>query len=103
MFSDLGFALLIGFGGFKLTQLWKELMTRYGWYQPAWWKSMLSLAICLSVSLAVIPHQSVGIRLVVGLGASGTAAVWHALDTLLRSERDKTVSEVLSRPRSRIR
>ena len=103
MASDLGFALLIGLAGFKLTQLWKELMARYGWHQPAWWKTMLSLAICLTVSIAVLPHRSLGVRGVVGLGAAGLAALSHAIDTVLRSNRDRTVSDVLSRPRSRSR
>jgi Zn-dependent protease len=103
MGSDLAFGLLIGFGGFRLTQLWKEVMARYGWYQPAWWKTLLSLAICLTLAVTVIPHRSMGIRLVVGLGASGLAAIWHAIDTLLRSYRDKTVTEVMSRNRVRPR
>jgi hypothetical protein len=93
--SDLGFALLIGLAGFKLTQFWKELMVRYGWYQPAWWKTLLSLVICLVLALTLIGHRTGGVKVVIGLGAAGSAAIWHALDTSFRTYRDKGVSEVM--------
>jgi hypothetical protein len=101
MGTDLGFTLLIGLGAFKGTQLWKELMGRYGWYQPAWWKTLLSLAISLTLALTVIIHRSIGIKVLVSLGAAGIAALLHALDTCLRSYRDKNVTDVLGRNRVR--
>jgi hypothetical protein len=99
--TDLGFSLLIGFGGFKLVQLYKEVLTRFGWRQLAWWKSLLTVFTCVALALAFVPHRSVGIRVVVGLAASGSAAIWHAIDTFLRSQRDKTVTDVMSRNRTR--
>lgn len=103
MGTDLGFALLIGFASMKFTQLYKEVTRRIGLHQLSWWKTLISVTACLVLALTLIPHRSAGVRLLVGLGASGMAAVLHGLDTTLRAKRDDLVSQVLVRAKSRIR
>ena len=42
MGTDLGYALLIGFGATRLTELWKEVALRWGILrQAAWWKAVV--------------------------------------------------------------
>ena len=100
MGADLGYALLIGFGATRLTEWWKEIMQRLGLHQIAWWKAGVNLVICALLALLVQdrPWQT---KILIAVGASGIALLIHALDTTLRHQRDKIVSEVLQRPRRR--
>jgi hypothetical protein len=95
---DLGYALLIGLGSTRLTELWKEIMIRIGLHQVAWWKAAINLVCCGLLVLLVVRH-SWETRVLVALGASGIAMLAHAGDTVLRHHRDKLVSEVLGRGR----
>lgn len=103
MGTDLGYALLIGFAGMKLTQLYKEILHRLDLRQMAWWKSLVSLVICLILALVFIPHRDLGQQVLVGLAAAGLSALAHGLDTLARATRDDLVSQVLGRKSPRIR
>jgi predicted cobalt transporter CbtA len=93
---DLGYALLIGFGSTRLTELWKEVATRLGLHQTAWWKAAVNLLVCGGLALLIVRH-SWDTRVLVAVGASGVAMLIHALDTFLRHHRDRLVAEVLGR------
>jgi hypothetical protein len=97
---DLGYALLIGFGASRLTELWKEVAMRLGLHQVAWWKAAINLAFCGVLALLLM-HRVWETRVLVAVGASGLAMLIHALDTFLRHHRDKIVSEVLGKSRRR--
>lgn len=101
MGADLGWALLIGLGATRLTELWKEVMIRIGILrQQAWWKAAISLVICAVGSLLVM-HSSWETRVLIAVGASGISMLAHAVDTVLRHHRDGIVAEVLARGRRR--
>lgn len=101
MGTDLGYALLIGFGATRLTELWKEVAIRLGILrQAAWWKAAINLLVCALLSLLVVRH-SWEARVLIAVGASGVAMLIHALDTTLRHHRDRIVAEVLGRGRRR--
>ena len=100
MAVDLGYALLIGFGATRLTELWKEVATRLGLYQAAWWKAGVNL-VCCAVLVLLVRGRPVETRVLIAVGASGLAMLFHASDTVLRHYRDKVVSEVLGRTRRR--
>lgn|SRR6516165_2254860 len=101
MGTDLGYALLIGFGATRLTELWKEVMIRLGILrQQAWWKAGISLVICALLAL-LVQHRPWQTKVLIAVGAAGVAMLIHALDTTLRHYRDKVVSEVLGRGRRR--
>lgn len=102
MGTDLGYALLIGFGATRLTELWKEICIRIGLHQAPWWKAALNLLVCAALSLLVV-HHSWEARVLIAVGASGVAMMLHAGDTVLRHQRDKTVAEVLVKTRERRR
>jgi len=97
---DLGYALLIGFGATRLTELWKEIAIRLGLHQVAWWKATINILVCTLLSLLVL-HRPWQTKVLIAVGASGIALLVHALDTFLRHHRDKIVSEVLGRTRRR--
>jgi len=97
---DLGYALLIGFGATRLTELWKEIAIRLGLHQVAWWKATINILVCALLSLLVL-HRPWQTKVLIAVGASGIALLVHALDTFLRHHRDKIVSEVLGRTRRR--
>lgn len=97
MAVDLGYALLIGFGATRITELWKEVMLRLGILrQQAWWKAAVNLLVCALLVL-LPPHRSAETRVLIAVGASGVSMLIHATDTFLRHHRDKIVSEVLQR------
>lgn len=96
MGADLGYALLIGFGSTRLTELWKEIAIRLGLHQVAWWKAAVNL-VCCGVLTLLVMHRPWETRVLIGVGASGVALLIHALDTTLRHQRDRIVSEVLQR------
>jgi len=98
--ADLGYALLIGFGATRLTELWKEVALRVGLHQVAWWKAAVNLLCCALLSLLLVRH-SWETRVLVAVGASGISLLVHAGDTVLRHQRDRIVSEVLGRGRRR--
>jgi hypothetical protein len=101
MAADLGYALLIGFGATRITELWKEVMIRVGILrQQAWWKAGINLLLCGLLSLLVM-HRPAETRALIAVGASGISMLVHALDTTLRHHRDRIVSEVLGRGRRR--
>lgn len=101
MAADLGYALLIGFGATRITELWKEVMLRVGILrQPAWWKAALNLLLCALGALLVM-HRPTETKVLIAVGASGMSMLVHAGDTYLRHHRDKIVSEVLGRGRRR--
>ena len=100
MAVDLGYALLIGFGATRLTELWKEIAIRLGLHQVAWWKATINILVCTLLSLLVL-HRPWQTKVLIAVGASGIALLVHALDTFLRHHRDKIVSEVLGRTRRR--
>jgi hypothetical protein len=101
MGADLGFALLIGFGATRVTELWKEVMLRLGILrQQAWWKAGINLLVCALAVLLVL-HRPVETKVLIAVGASGISMLVHAGDTLLRHQRDRIVSEVLGRGRRR--
>lgn len=102
MAADLGYALLIGFGATRLTELWKEIAIRIGLHQVAWWKAAVNLLVCGVLTLLVM-HRPVETRVLIGVGASGVAMLLHAVDTVLRHQRDRIVAEVLGRGRERRR
>lgn len=102
MGSALGYALLLGFGGMKITQLYKEIARRLGLNPVAWWKSTVNLAICLLLAL-LIPHTAVRIQVFIGLAAAGIGATVHALDTVLRAHRDDLVAQIMTKMRTRNR
>jgi len=94
---DLGWAVLIGFGATRLTELWKEVMIRVGIIrQQAWWKAVLNLLVCGVLAL-LVTHHSWETRVLIAVGASGFSMLFHATDTLIRHQRDRIVSEVLGR------
>lgn len=99
MVADLGWALLIGFGATRLTELWKEVMVRLGLHQVAWWKAAVNLLVCGLLVLLV--HASGETRALIALGASGFSMLVHATDTVLRHHRDRIVADVLGRGRRR--
>jgi hypothetical protein len=101
MAADLGYALLIGFGATRLTELWKEIMIRIGILrQQAWWKAGVNLLVCALLALLVM-HRPAETRVLIAVGASGVSMLIHAGDTLFRHQRDRIVSEVLGRGRRR--
>lgn len=101
MGADLGFALLIGFGATRITELWKEVMIRLGILrQVAWWKAGINLLVCALLTLLIM-HRPAETRVLIAVGASGISMLVHAGDTLLRHQRDRIVSEVLGRGRRR--
>ena len=101
MAVDLGFALIIGFGATRVTELWKEVMLRLGILrQQAWWKAGLNLLVCALLSLLVL-HRPWETKVLIAVGASGVSMLVHATDTTLRHWRDRIVSEVLQRGRRR--
>lgn len=100
MGTDLGYALLIGFGATRLTELWKEICIRIGLRQPPWWKAAVNLVCCGLLALLVVRH-SWETRVLIAVGASGVAMLLHATDTTLRHYRDRQVAEVLGRARER--
>jgi hypothetical protein len=101
MAADLGWAVLIGFGATRITELWKEVMLRLGILrQQAWWKAGLNLLLCVALSFLVM-HTAAETRVLIAVGASGMSMLIHAGDTLLRHQRDRIVSEVLGRGRRR--
>jgi hypothetical protein len=102
MGTVLGYTLLIGLGSFRLTESYKEATRRIGLQQPGWWKSFVNLCCCTALVLLAM-HQATETRVLMAVAASGVAALLHALDTLMRSQRDQTVSEVLERQRPRRR
>jgi hypothetical protein len=95
--ADLGYAALIGLGAMKLTQIYKEIVGRWGLHQLAWWKSAVNLVICLG--LVFLISTSAANRILIALAAAGISALLHALDTVLRSRRDELVANVLTRTR----
>jgi hypothetical protein len=97
---DLGYALLIAFASTRLTELWKEVAQRIGLHQVAWWKAAVNVVCCALLAL-LVQHRSWQTKILIALGASGLALLIHALDTTLRHQRDKIVSEVLGRGRRR--
>lgn len=101
MGADLGWALLIGLGATRITELWKEVMLRIGILrQQAWWKAAINLVLCAVGSLLVM-HTSWETRVLIAVGASGISMLAHASDTVLRHHRDRIVSEVLGKGRRR--
>ena len=100
MGTNLGYLVLIGLGAMKLTELWKELTTRLGLWQNAWFKSAINLGIC-AVLVLFIQHRSVDTMVLIGAGAAGFSALCHSVDTVLRHHRDGMVSEVLGKARNR--
>ena len=100
MAVDLGYALLIGFGATRLTELWKEIAIRIGLHQVAWWKAAINLLVCGVLTL-LVRHRPVEARVLIAAGASGIAMLLHATDTTLRHQRDRIVAEVLGRSRRR--
>jgi hypothetical protein len=99
--TDLGYALLIGFGATRLTELWKEVALRWGILrQAAWWKAVVSIVVCAALVL-LVQHRSWQTKVLIAAGASGIALLIHSLDTVLRHQRDKVVSEVLGNRRRR--
>jgi hypothetical protein len=96
---DLGYALLIGFGATRITELWKEVTLRLGLHQVAWWKAAINLLVCALLSLLV--HRPAETTVLIAVGASGASMLFHAGDTVLRHHRDRIVSEVLGRGRRR--
>jgi len=102
MGTILGYALLIGLGSFRLTEFYKEGTRRIGLHQAGWWKSAVNLACCAVLVLLVL-HQPAQTRILIAVAASGLAALCHAVDTLIRSQRDRTVSEVMEKSRVRRR
>jgi hypothetical protein len=102
MATDLGYLLLLGFGSYKLTELYKEILRRIGLHQVAWWKSFINLIVCAVLAL-LVTHRSVEIRVLLAVGAAGVAALLHAVDTVLRSHRDDMISQVMEKSRYRRR
>jgi len=102
MGTDLGYALLIGFGATRITELWKEVMIRVGLHQVAWFKAAVNLVCCGLLTLLVM-HRPTETKVLIGVGASGVAMLIHALDTALRHYRDRLATEVLERRGSRRR
>lgn len=101
MAVDLGYALLIGFGATRLTELWKEVCIRLGILrQQAWWKAGLNLLLC-ALGTLLIMHRPAETRVLIAAGASGISMLVHAGDTVLRHHRDRIVAEVLGRSRRR--
>jgi hypothetical protein len=88
--------LLIGLGSFRLTESYKEGTRRIGLQQPGWWKSSVNL-LCCAVLVLLAMHQATETRVLIAVAASGLAALLHAVDTLIRSQRDQAVSQVLER------
>lgn len=102
MAVDLGYVLLIGFGSYKLTEIYKEITRRWGLHQLAWWKSFINLVCCAALAL-LITHRDVQVKVLVALAAAGLAALLHALDTVARSHRDNMITTVMDRTRARRR
>lgn len=100
MGTDLGYAVLIGLGAMKLTQIYKEIVARLGLHQVAWIKSIVSMAVCTGLAFLIL-HLAVETRALIALAAAGIAALSHAIDTVLRSHRDELVANVLTRSRAR--
>ena len=90
---DLGYMVLIAFGSMKLTELYKEFTRRIGFHQIAWWKSVFNLACCAALTLLVVGHN-IRTMVLIAAAASGLSALFHAIDTVLRSHRDTMVHEV---------
>jgi hypothetical protein len=102
MGRDLGYLLLIAFGSMKLTEVYKEIIRRIGLHQVAWWKSLVNL-VCCGVLVLLITHRNVDTKVLIALGASGLAALLHAVDTVLRSHRDNMITTVMDKTRTRRR
>jgi hypothetical protein len=102
MGADLGYALLIGFGSMKLTEVYKEVTRRIGLHQVAWWKSLVNL-VCCGVLALLVSHRNIDTKVLIALGASGLAALLHATDTVLRSHRDNMITAVMDKTRGRRR
>lgn len=102
MTTILGYVVLLGLGSFRLTESYKEGTRRVGLQQPGWWKSFVNLCIC-AVLVLLAMHQTWQNRILIAAAASGFAALLHALDTFIRSQRDQSVSQVLERQRTRRR
>lgn len=100
--SILGWMLIIGLGSFKVTELYKEITSRIGLYQVAWWKSTISI-VAAGILTLLVHQQGWQNRVLLALGAAGVAALAHAVDTLLRHHRDNVVAEVLTKGRPRRR
>jgi hypothetical protein len=96
--DDAFYAFLIGFGAYKLTEFYKEIVNRIGLHQLAWWKSMVCLLIC--AVLVLFTDQSYKVEVLTALAAAGFAAIIHAVDTAVRSYRDDLVTQVMSRSRN---
>lgn len=102
MAADLGYVLIIGFGSMRLTELYKEVTRRIGLHQVGWWKSFINLGCC-AVLVLLISHRNIRTEVLIALGASGLAALFHALDTVLRSHRDEMITAVIEKARPRRR
>jgi hypothetical protein len=102
MGADLGYAVLIGFGSMKLTEIYKEVTRRVGLHHMAWWKSLVNLFLCGALTLLVM-HRNVETKVLIGVAAAGLAALLHAVDTVLRSHRDGNIAEVMNRTSGRRR
>jgi hypothetical protein len=101
MGADLGYAVLIALGAMKLTELYKELYRRYmGNRQVAWWKSLTSLGFAAVLTLLMV-GRPIRTEILIGAGAWGLSALFHALDTVLRSHRDDMVATVYNRQNAR--
>ena len=96
MAVDLGYVFIIGFASTRLTELWKEIMLRVGLHQLAWWKGLINILCCASLVL-LVQDRAASTRILIALGASGLAMLFHATDTVLRHYRDELISEVLKR------
>ena len=102
MATDLGYLALIGFASLRLTEFYKEITNRIGIHQPGWWKSMVNLC-CVALLTLLVSHRDAHTKVLIALGASGVAALLHAIDTVLRTHRDEMVAAAMERTRSRRR
>ena len=101
---DLGYTLLIALGAMKITELYKEYMRRIGIHQIAWWKSAFNIACCAALTLLVfVGAHYTRTEVLIALSASGLSALFHALDTVLRSHRDDMVLRVMNKTPERRR
>jgi len=98
---DLGYVLIIALGAMKLTELYKELYRRFlGNRQVAWWKSVVNLGCCAALTALLVDHD-IRTRVLIALAAAGLSALFHAIDTVLRSHRDDMVASVFNRSTAR--
>lgn len=96
------YALLLGLGATRLTELWKEVAARMGVYQAPWFKAALNIVICAVGGILVL-HEHIRTEVLVIAGAAGISMLAHAVDTCLRHYRDRLATEVLEKSRARRR